>query len=59
MDAAAVTGNYAVPAGLDPLHDSLAVEMGDSAYCCLVMVRKAEATTPWAKTLAAVMPIRV
>jgi D-methionine transport system substrate-binding protein len=53
VDAAAITGNYAVPAGLDPLHDSLAVEKGDSAYCCLVVVRKANATAPWAKTFAA------
>ncbi len=53
VDAAAITGNYAVPAGLDPLHDSLAVEKGDSAYCCLVVVRKANADAPWAKALAA------
>jgi D-methionine transport system substrate-binding protein len=52
VDAAAVTGNYAVPAGLDPIHDSLAVEKGDSAYCCLVVVRRADASAPWAKILA-------
>ena len=53
VDAAAITGNYAVPAGLDPIHDSLAVEPGDSIYCCLVVVREADAAAPWAKTLAA------
>jgi D-methionine transport system substrate-binding protein len=53
VDAAAITGNYAVPAGLDPIHGSLAVEPGDSIYCCLVVVRSEDADQPWAKTLAA------
>jgi len=52
VDAAAITGNYAVPAGLDPLHDSLAVEKGDSAYCCLVVVRASDDGAAWAKSLA-------
>lgn len=52
VDAAAITGNYAVPAGLDPLHDSLAVERPDSAYCCLVVVRAGDEARPWARTLA-------
>jgi D-methionine transport system substrate-binding protein len=52
VDAAAITGNYAVPAGLDPLHDSLAVEKPDSAYCCLVVVRASDQGRDWAKTLA-------
>ncbi len=57
VDAGAVTGNYAVAAGLDPLRESLVVEQADPAliqqYCCLVVVRQADAATPWAKTLAA------
>jgi D-methionine transport system substrate-binding protein len=52
VDAATVTGNYAVPAGLDPLHGSMAVEPGDSIYCCLLVVRAGDETAPWAKTLA-------
>jgi D-methionine transport system substrate-binding protein len=52
VDAAAITGNYAVPAGLDPLHDSLVVEKPDSAYCCLVVVRAGDEGRAWAKTLA-------
>jgi D-methionine transport system substrate-binding protein len=52
VDAAAITGNYAVPAGLNPLTDGLAVEKPDSAYVCLVVVRQGDETTPWAKTLA-------
>jgi D-methionine transport system substrate-binding protein len=53
LDAAAITGNYAIPAGLDPVHGSLALEKGDSVYCCLVVVRKKDQDAPWAKALAA------
>jgi D-methionine transport system substrate-binding protein len=53
VDAAAITGNYAVPAGLDPIHGSLAVEPGDSIYCCLVVTRAGGETSAWAKTLTA------
>jgi D-methionine transport system substrate-binding protein len=53
VDAATVTGNYAVPAGLDPIRGSLAVEPGDSIYCCLVVTRAGDEAQPWAKTLAA------
>ncbi|WP_158744143.1 MetQ/NlpA family ABC transporter substrate-binding protein [Acidisphaera sp. L21] len=52
VDAAAITGNYAVPAGLDPLHDSLAVEKGDSAYCCLVVARAGDEGKSSITTLA-------
>jgi D-methionine transport system substrate-binding protein len=53
VDAAAITGNYAVPAGLNPLTDGLAVEKADSAYVCLVVVREGDEATSWAKQLAA------
>lgn len=53
VDVAAITGNYAVPAGLDPLRGSLAVEPGDSIYCCLVVVRDGDQGKPWATALAA------
>ena len=56
VDAGAVTGNYAVAAGLDPLRESLVVEQAGPAliqqYCCLVVVRQADAAAPWAGTLA-------
>lgn len=52
VDAAAITGNYAVPAGLDPIHDSLAVEKADSAYCCLVVTRAGDETKPAVQALA-------
>uniref|UniRef100_UPI003907F508 MetQ/NlpA family ABC transporter substrate-binding protein n=1 Tax=Siccirubricoccus phaeus TaxID=2595053 RepID=UPI003907F508 len=53
VDAAAITGNFAVPAGLNPLQDALARENEQSVYTCLVVVRRADAETPWAKRLAA------
>jgi D-methionine transport system substrate-binding protein len=53
VDAAAITGNYAVPAGLNPVKDSLAKEGVDSAYTCLVVVRSKDAQADWAKQLAA------
>lgn len=56
VDAGAVTGNYAVAAGLDPVHDSLVAETADPAlvrqYCCLVVVQAANTDQPWAKMLA-------
>ncbi|MCB4824304.1 MetQ/NlpA family ABC transporter substrate-binding protein [Roseicella aerolata] len=53
VDAAAVTGNYAVPAGLNPLKDGLVAEGADSVYSVLVVVRRADAEAPWARALAA------
>ena len=57
VDAAAITGNYAVPAGLQPGRDSLAAESAEGArtnpYTCLVVVRRADAAAPWATKLAA------
>jgi D-methionine transport system substrate-binding protein len=57
VDAAAITGNYAVPAGLQPGRDSLVAESAEGArtnpYTCLVVVRPADAQAPWATKLAA------
>lgn len=57
VDAAAITGNYAVPAGLQPGRDSLVAESAEGArtnpYTCLVVVRRADAQAPWAARLAA------
>ncbi len=52
VDAAAITGNYAVPAGLNPLREGIAVEGVDSAYTILVVVREGDENTPWAQALA-------
>lgn len=53
VDAGAITGNYAVPAGLNPLRDALARENEQSVYTCLVVVRRANENAPWAQRLAA------
>lgn len=52
VDAGAITGNYAVPAGLNPLKEGLAVEKEDSAYTVLVVTREGDENTPWAQALA-------
>ncbi|MDB5415687.1 MAG: metal transporter substrate-binding protein [Rubritepida sp.] len=52
VDAAAITGNFAVPAGLNPLRDALARETEQSVYTVLVVVRRADAEKPWARRLA-------
>ena len=52
VDAAAITGNYAVPAGLNPVREALAVETADSAYTVLVVVRRSDAEAAWAGRLA-------
>lgn len=53
VDAAAITGNYAVPAGLNPLREGLITEGPESVYTVLVVVRRADAERPWARRLAA------
>ena len=57
VDAAAITGNYAVPAGLNPNRDALIAETAESArtspFTCLVVVRRPDAEAPWARRLAA------
>ncbi len=53
VDAGAVTGNFAVPAGLNPLRDALAREDQRSVYTVLVVVRRRDEAAPWARRLAA------
>ncbi|MFB9971971.1 MetQ/NlpA family ABC transporter substrate-binding protein [Pseudoroseomonas cervicalis] len=52
VDAAAITGNYAVPAGLNPLKEGLAIEGTDSVYTVLVVARRGDENKPWAQKLA-------
>ncbi|WP_043343877.1 MetQ/NlpA family ABC transporter substrate-binding protein [Belnapia moabensis] len=52
VDAAAITGNFAVPAGLNPLHDALVRGTALSVYTVLVVVRRADAEQPWPRRLA-------
>ena len=52
VDAGAITGNYAVPAGLNPLRDAVARETEQSVYTCLVVVRRANENALWARRIA-------
>ncbi|WP_270935575.1 MetQ/NlpA family ABC transporter substrate-binding protein [Falsiroseomonas oryzae] len=52
VDAAAITGNFAVPAGLNPLRDALTRETEQSVYTVLVVVRRRDEQAPWARRLA-------
>jgi D-methionine transport system substrate-binding protein len=52
VDAAAITGNFAVPAGLNPLRDALSRETEQSVYTVLVVVRRRDEAAPWARRLA-------
>ncbi len=53
VDAGAITGNFAQPAGLNALRDALARETGESVYTVLVVVRRRDADAAWARRLAA------
>jgi D-methionine transport system substrate-binding protein len=40
VDAAAINGNYALEAGINPAKDALVIEGGDSPYTNYVVIRK-------------------
>ncbi|MDR0289627.1 MAG: MetQ/NlpA family ABC transporter substrate-binding protein [Treponema sp.] len=46
VDAAAINGNYALEAGLNPIRDSLIIEGADSPYVNIVVVRKGRENDP-------------
>jgi D-methionine transport system substrate-binding protein len=46
VDAAAINGNYALEAGLNPAKDSLIIEGADSPYVNIVVVRKGGENDP-------------
>ncbi|MDR1323319.1 MAG: MetQ/NlpA family ABC transporter substrate-binding protein [Candidatus Margulisbacteria bacterium] len=46
IDAAAINGNYALDAGLNPVKDSLIIEGADSPYVNIVAVRKGQENDP-------------
>ncbi|MDR2478313.1 MAG: MetQ/NlpA family ABC transporter substrate-binding protein [Treponema sp.] len=46
VDAAAINGNYALQAGLNPLRDSLIIEGADSPYVNIVVVQKGNELNP-------------
>ncbi|CAK7010747.1 D-methionine-binding lipoprotein MetQ [Saezia sanguinis] len=46
LDAGAVNTNYALPAGLDPKKDAIALESTDSPYMNIIAVRAADKDSP-------------
>ena len=53
VDAAAINTNFAVPAGLNPVKDAIALESGDSPYANLIAVRRQDEAAPWVRRLVA------
>ncbi len=51
LDASAVNTNYAIPAGLNPGKDALAVETGQNPYANILVVREADKAQPWVAKL--------
>ncbi|SNS81566.1 MULTISPECIES: MetQ/NlpA family ABC transporter substrate-binding protein [unclassified Azospirillum] len=53
VDIAAINGNYALEAGLDPTKDALAREAADGPYANVIAVKAADKDKPWVKSLIA------
>ncbi|CAH0447269.1 putative D-methionine-binding lipoprotein MetQ [Ralstonia syzygii subsp. syzygii] len=51
LDAAAVNGNYAEKAGLDPTKDGIAIESPKGPYANVIAVRAADKDQPWVAKL--------
>ena len=52
VDAAAINGNYALAAGLNPVRDSLIIEGADSPYVNYVVVKKGSENDPRIQALS-------
>ncbi|WP_159999981.1 MetQ/NlpA family ABC transporter substrate-binding protein [Roseomonas sp. 18066] len=53
VDAAAINTNFAIPAGLNPVRDAIAIESADSPYANLIAVHRDNRDAPWVKRLLA------
>ncbi|HWL83646.1 MAG TPA: MetQ/NlpA family ABC transporter substrate-binding protein [Roseomonas sp.] len=53
LDAAAINTNFAIPAGLNPVRDAIAIESADSPYANLIAVHRDNQDAPWVKRLVA------
>lgn len=53
VEAAAINTNFAIPAGLDPARDAIAIESADSPYANVIAVRTADREAPWVRRLVA------
>jgi len=51
LDAAAINGNYAESAGLDPTKDGIAIEAAKGPYANVIAVRSADKDKPWVAKL--------
>lgn len=51
LDAAAVNTNFALPAGLNPSKDAIALENANSPYVNIIAVRDADKYKPWVAKL--------
>ena len=54
-DYAVINSNYAIPAGLDPTTDALAIEDGSSAYVNVLVCKDGNQESPKIKALAAAL----
>ncbi|QGU94891.1 MetQ/NlpA family lipoprotein [Clostridium bovifaecis] len=52
VDAAVINTNYALPAGLNPTKDALAIEEKDSPYANVIAVKEENKDKPYIKALA-------
>lgn len=55
VDAAAINGNYAIPAGLSVTKDSLFVEGSDSPYVNIIAVKAGNENKPEVKALVSAL----
>lgn len=55
MDYAIINSNYAIPAGLDPMTDALAMEDGSSAYVNVLVCKEGNESNPLIKALIAAL----
>jgi D-methionine transport system substrate-binding protein len=53
VEAATINTNFAIPAGLNPVRDSIAIESADSPYANLIVVHRDNKDAPWVKRLVA------
>ncbi|WP_395824881.1 MetQ/NlpA family ABC transporter substrate-binding protein [Collimonas sp.] len=51
LDAAAINGNYAESAGLDPTKDGIAIENAKGPYANVIAIRSADKDKPWVAKL--------
>ena len=55
VDYAVINSNYAIPAGLDPMTDALAMEDGSSAYVNVLVCKEGNENEPKIKALVAAL----